>query len=54
VARQVWSGQHRNGAVLDITLIPPLHPAATSLEIFLTGSSERATATVPLLRQATS
>ena len=53
VARQVWSGQHQNGAVLDITLIPPLHPAATSLEIIVTGPSERATATVPILRQAT-
>ena len=51
VARQVWGSQHRNGAVLDITLIPPLHPAATSLEIIVTGSSERATATVPILRR---
>lgn len=54
VARQVWSSEHQNGAVLDITLVPPLHPAATSVEIILTGSSERATATVPLLRQAAS
>lgn len=53
VARQVWSSQHQNGAVLDITLIPPLHPAAVSLEIIVTGPSERATATVPILRQAT-
>ncbi len=49
VARQVWSDVRRNGAVLDITLIPPLHPAATSLEVILTGPSGRATATLPLL-----
>jgi hypothetical protein len=52
VARQVWSDVRRDGAVLDITLIPPLHPAATSLQIILTGPSGRATAMVPL-RQAT-
>jgi hypothetical protein len=52
VARQVWSDVRRDGAVLDITLIPPLHPAATSLQIILTGPSGRATATMPL-RQAT-
>ena len=50
VARQVWSSQHHNGASLDIMLLPPLHPAAISLEIIVTGSSERAVATVPLLR----
>jgi hypothetical protein len=48
VARQVWSDARRDGAVLDITLIPPLHPAATSLKIIVTGPSGRATAMVPL------
>jgi len=48
VARQVWSDVRRDGAVLDIALVPPLHPAATSLQVILTGPSDRATATVPL------
>ena len=48
VARQVWSDVRRDGAVLDITLIPPLHPAATSLQIILTGPSGRAAVMVPI------
>jgi hypothetical protein len=52
VARRVWSSIGRDAAVLDITLLPPLHPAATSLEIILTGLSGRVTAIVPLRRQA--
>jgi hypothetical protein len=32
----------------DIALIPPLHPAATSLDIILTGPTAQASATTPL------
>lgn len=44
----VGSGQ----ADLDITFVPPLHPATAALEIFLTGPSAQATATVPIEWQA--
>jgi hypothetical protein len=36
----------------DIALIPALHPAATSLEVILTGPSAQASATTPLNWQA--
>lgn len=32
----------------DIALIPPLHPASTSLDVILTGPTARASATIPL------
>jgi hypothetical protein len=32
----------------DIALIPPLHPAATSLDVILTGPTARTSATIPL------
>lgn len=52
VARQssasTWNGGH---ADLDITLVPPLHPAVTSLEIFLTGRHARNSVTAPLCWQ---
>jgi hypothetical protein len=35
-------------------LVPPLHPAATSLEVIVTGASGRVRATVPLHWQAAS
>jgi hypothetical protein len=37
---------------MDITFVPPLHPAATSLEIMLTGQSAQVTVTVPVDWQA--
>jgi hypothetical protein len=33
---------------LYLTLLPPLHPKATSLDVTLTGRSHRAHTTVPL------
>ena len=53
VARLVWSDVRRDAAVLDMTLVPPLHPIATAVDIMLTGPSQQAAATVPLLRPAT-
>jgi hypothetical protein len=34
--------------MLQLHLTPPLHPAATSLEVIVTGASSRVRATVPL------
>jgi hypothetical protein len=36
----------------QLRLTPPLHPAATSLEVIVTGMSSRVRATVPLDWQA--
>jgi hypothetical protein len=33
---------------LELSLVPPLHPQATSLEVTVAGRSGRATVTVPL------
>lgn len=39
---------------IQMHLVPPLHPAATSLEVIVTGASGRVRATVPLHWQAAS
>jgi hypothetical protein len=47
------AGSGGNGHVdLYLTLVPPLHPAATSLEVTVTGRSHQAGTTVPLDWQA--
>ncbi|HEV3288348.1 MAG TPA: hypothetical protein VG123_05090, partial [Streptosporangiaceae bacterium] len=50
VARQVNApiGGISGHGYTDIALIPPLHPAATSLDVILTGPTTRASATLPL------
>lgn len=48
IGRQVWNDIRRDGVVLDIALVPPLHPAATSVQVILTGPTGRAAAMVPL------
>jgi hypothetical protein len=49
IAEQMVWGDGRNGtAQIQAYLIPPLHPAATSLEVILTGTSGRVRVTVPL------
>jgi hypothetical protein len=40
--------------MIQIHLVPPLHPAATSLEVIVTGTAGRVRATVPLHWQAAS
>lgn len=54
VARQVNApiGGTGGHGYTDIAFIPPLHPAATSLDIILTGPRARASVTVPLNWQA--
>jgi hypothetical protein len=42
------SSQSDDQTDLAIELVPPLHPAATSVDIIVTGTSERVTVTVPL------
>ena len=37
-----------DGGTFQLELTPPLHPAARSLDIILTGRSDRVTATLPL------
>ena len=37
-----------DGGHLQLTLVPPLHPQATSLEVTVAGRSGQATVTVPL------
>lgn len=44
-----WGGRH---GMAQLRLTPPLHPAATSLEVIVTGMSSRVRATVPLDWQA--
>ena len=46
-----WAGRH---GMIQLLLTPPLHPAATSLEMIVTGVSSRVRATVPLDWQAAS
>jgi hypothetical protein len=46
-----WAGRH---GMIQLHLTPPLHPAATSLEMIVTGVSSRVRATVPLVWQAAS
>jgi hypothetical protein len=41
-----------DGGMIQMYLTPPLHPAATSLDVILTGASRRVRATVPLNWQA--
>ena len=50
IARQVNApiGGIGGHGYTDIALIPPLHPAATSLDIILTGPTAQASATIPL------
>lgn len=52
VGRRTRSGFSNGDADMDITFVPPLHPAATSLEIILTGQSAQVTVTVPVDWQA--
>ena len=53
VARQVNApiGGISGHGYTDIALIPPLHPAATSIDVILTGPTARASATIPLTWQ---
>jgi len=44
-----WGGRH---GMIRLHLTPPLHPAATSLEVIITGISSRVRAVVPLNWQA--
>jgi hypothetical protein len=44
-----WGGKQ---GMIQMHLTPPLHPAATSLEVIVTGTSRRVRATVPLAWQA--
>jgi hypothetical protein len=49
IAEQMsWSDAGGGTAQIQAHLIPPLHPAATSLEVILTGTSGRVRVTVPL------
>ena len=50
IARQVNApiGGISGHGYTDIALIPPLHPAATGLDIILTGPATQASATIPL------
>jgi hypothetical protein len=50
IARQVNApiGGISGHGYTDIALIPPLHPAATSLDVILTGPTTQASATIPL------
>jgi hypothetical protein len=41
-----------NQGMIQMHIVPPLHPAATSLEVIVTGASSRVRATVPLHWQA--
>ena len=52
VGRRTRSGFRHGEADMDITFVPPLHPAATSLEIMLTSQSTQVTVTVPVDWQA--
>lgn len=48
VGRLHWQSVTRQVVVMDVTLVPPLDPAATALEVIVTGRGGRVRATVDL------
>lgn len=49
VGRTHWHSGSWQCVVIDVTLLPPLHPAATALEVIVTGRDGPVRATVPLV-----
>jgi hypothetical protein len=48
VGRHHWHSANWQTVVMDVTLLPALHPAATALEVIVTGGGGTERATVPL------
>jgi hypothetical protein len=48
VGRHHWHSANWQTVVMDVTLLPALHPAATALEVIVTGRGGTERATVPL------
>jgi hypothetical protein len=53
VEQMNWGSAGAGAAQIQAQLTPPMHPAAASLEVIITGVSSRVRATVPLHWQAT-
>ena len=43
-----WGAASQTRGMIKMYLTPPLHPAATALDVFVTGPRQQVRATVPL------